>query len=372
MAFQVLKKASKHILVKSIQSKAPRKTSWCLQFLEIWRGAETCIERPPTELCVFPIGEAIYIDLMDVVSSLSSQRKNTICWTRVASDLDGCEQWVGPQIATTQISLDSAHIPVLCLRDALLADGWLPAPHRVDHTPAAPRIFDNRKLTSSRAYMQALLMAPEIWAKENASFLSAKTAAYYRLLMKSCVAVNPALSARECETALESIAAGSEFPTPARLRGIPALADVARFCLEDGEIDDGDCDAPALEDDHIAEGPPEHGEHGEHGASVDDDIDNGDDGSPPFEWPSTLLGTPFVPEAHEGRADFGFRVNCLWHDDCRKYRNWQSDTERYGPLAPVYFLGAWLRKEGLTRARHRDWKPKHEDIVAFMASYGGV
>ena len=43
---------------------------------------------------------------------------------------------------------------------------------------------------------------------------------------------------------------------------------------------------------------------------------------------------------------------------------WTLGTERYGPLASVYFLGACLTKEGLSQAVHRAWKPDHADIQA--------
>ena len=64
--------------------------------------------------------------------------------------------------------------------------------------------FDVRMFASSRAYLQALLMATDIWVKGNASFLPGRAAAYDRLLMRSSEAV------------LESIQARSQFPTPAR------------------------------------------------------------------------------------------------------------------------------------------------------------
>ena len=119
--------------------------------------------------------------------------------------------------------------------------------------------------------------------------------------MRSRESVDPTLSAKACEQLIASIKDGTEFPTPARLRRNPEDADVARFVLEDGDIDGDDGAPEPVDDERDAEDLPAL--EGEHTGDEDDDDIDGDDGRARVDWPKSVLGHILTPEAHGRRGD---------------------------------------------------------------------
>ena len=46
------------------------------------------------------------------------------------------------------------------------------------------------------------------------------------------------------------------------------------------------------------------------------------------------------------------------------------ETELYGPMAAMFYLGAWLRRaDDLTEAEHRKFKPSEVDVRNFASEY---
>ena len=109
------------------------------------------------------------------------------------------------------------------------------------------------------------------------------------------------------------------------------------------------------------------------GAPLVDPEEESVDGAeaPILVWPDQILGRPLTVEGHRHVEDIGLRVACGKHAGCRCFRTIRLDTERYGPMAPIYFLGAWLQgSERQGPERDRTWKPKDSHIRAYIAEHG--
>eukprot|EP00959_Pyramimonas_sp_CCMP1952_P383272 8031162-Pyramimonas_sp.AAC.1 len=60
-------------------------------------------------------------------------------------------------------------------------------------------------------------------------------------------------------------------------------------------------------------------------------------------WPEYICGQKVARETHMGAGgeSGGFRIRCPVHANCRKFKAYGTGVAQYGPLAPIYWLGAW-------------------------------
>ena len=99
----------------------------------------------------------------------------------------------------------------------------------------------------------------------------------------------------------------------------------------------------------------------------DSDIDGGSDSS--TDYPRTLYGCKLTMERHRGAGDFGLRMKCPVHANCRLFRNLKSDVPQFGEQGPVYYLGGWARLAfSMDAVRHKKHKPTRAEIRDFIAS----
>ena len=90
-------------------------------------------------------------------------------------------------------------VPVLCLVDELDNAGFTEALRKVRHAADSEQVYDGRRLPSRRFYLQCVLGQARIYRVGNLEFTSGKSAAFYRLLLKSTVPVDASLSAVQCK-----------------------------------------------------------------------------------------------------------------------------------------------------------------------------
>ena len=355
MIFQALEAPRNIIKVPVYCDTVDTPTTWSVQPLEIWRAEET--GRLPSELYTFVAEGPRKIDLLDVTGASWDSRETMMVWSPAPSDLDGCQYYCDPRPLRVNVSLSSGDVPVLCLLDHLLASGWVGANRKVKHTSTSGVVFDRRK--PSVPYLQCVLASTWLWENGTVEFLSKRPAAYYSLLLRDPKGDHDGKDAKQCIAELEKLDA----------KAIPAL-EVDSFCAAADACDiDGDDGHDDGDDGHKKSDDEKCDEE-----EVDDVASwDGDGGDLTTEWPRAVAGAMlhFEPRSvARGRIMEGVRVTCLRHGGkCRKFKALHMGTEKYGPKAPLYFLGAWI-VGGATRSfeEHHRWLPTAKDIEAFMAT----
>ena len=97
-------------------------------------------------------------------------------------------------------------------------------------------------------------------------------------------------------------------------------------------------------------------------------VDGGPAEEAPRVFPDVVEGA-FIMHERAGEPGSGFRVRCPHHGR-RAFGSAHMDVEAFGVMAPIFFLGSWL-KEGaaMDPAAHRKWRPKRADIRAYAAAW---
>ncbi len=102
--------------------------------------------------------EPSYASVSDLFGDDADKRSHLTVWNVGDSNLDGCLHLCSLKVMCPELSLKDPSVPVLCLLDAVLANGWWPRMSLVTHTKdSAPRAFDARHLTERRKDLQAVL-----------------------------------------------------------------------------------------------------------------------------------------------------------------------------------------------------------------------
>jgi hypothetical protein len=281
-------------------------------------------------------------------------------------------------------------VPVLSLLDALEEKGWRGRSAMVWHEHGAlARVYDDRNIVAKRCYLQAVLAQDSLFAKGVRRFGSGKTAVYYKWLLRSPGALDEALTTAELSSL---VVAADESRAPA-LPSLSVLAKPGRALtrlrvVDDPEVDGGapgEClgDAPAAEPEDAAEAVEDKAKSSSSSSSDSSSssssssgavvggaelVDGGAAEEAPFVFPDVLEGA-LVMHERAGEAGSGFRVRCP-HHGCRAFRGAHMDSEAFGRMAPIYFLGAWL-KEGaaMDPAAHRKWRPRRCSVKAYADAW---
>ena len=355
VALQVLELPRKLITVQSYDHDDKKMSLlWSLQKYEMWRGAELPPE--PVKLDAFVLEAPGRVDILDYVGKLFAGREKCRVWSPTISDLEGCVAFENPQRLRPAQAVSSDTVPLLALMDEAERQGFVGMARLVEHTPAAPKVFDNR--TPSRPYMQAVLASNWLYENGCAVFRSRKTNGYYKLLLKDPAADIAKLSGAEIAARLKSL---EDQPVHiAALDVVPALGAPAVLALDDhdeaieGDVAIADVDPLPLED---APALIEH-EDADEGAVV---------------WPTHVCGVKLQQENRVtagGVYTEGFRVICPRHGAaCKKYRARHLRVAQDGIFASIYFLGAWIKGAADYDAEsHQPWSPAVADIHSFMLS----
>ena len=163
---------------------------------------------------------------------------------------------------------------------------------------------------------------------------------------------------------------------------VPAILDdvVGDDVPLDGIIDDVVMDPGPLEDDVVGDDIAGDDVVGDDGQQVDElvlavppPVPVGDGLPAGLEAISYFIeGQKVTRETHilpSGVEAVGVRVHCcnINHGKCRLFRSIRLGTDRYGPRAAQYYLGAWLRIafESGDKAGHR--KPTSAEVDAYAA-----
>lgn len=294
------------------------------------------------------------------------------------------------------IPLSSPRVPVLSLVDALRAQGFQGVGERIVHTATAGHVYDSRQLPAKRTYLQCVLALPQLLEAGVTSIPSGQPSAYYALVLKTrkqvplnmgAIAYRKQLAETEGDfEALLALEAEAPEPPP------PPIADrapPARRASDDdadsivGGDDEGWHHAarPAVAADGVPAGEPppaalvaapcDEGEAEGEGIVGGPGVHDGEH----RRLPEKLLGQPLrrVSGRSDERWHYYDRItvtcNNPSHEKCQKSRSLELAQADMGPLAAVYFLGAWLKVSHMECNAHRRHKPTVADMRAFAAEY---
>ena len=355
---------------------------------------------------VFPFQDPTKVDLVELVGADPAVRSQIQLWAASVSEVEGCTHLGSPTEAIPSASLRDSDVPVLHLIDALESNGWEATLSLVNHTVAAPKLYDSRARKSSRHYFQCLLAIEDIF-RNNAveSFRSGLSGAHHKLLLKFPTKARASLSAAMCaELLLES--EGDEIQLLAlagreRRAKIPRLAAPAPAPVHDefgGDVvaldtptGDGGPDTnqasssnSSSSDSSCRRGSSSSSSSSSSNSSSSDSSSAGDHGDAGDEvagegeleeiaWPEHILGQPVAFKLRTASSQIGLEVRCMdpaHGPSCKRYRSARLETDVYGELAAVYFLGAWLRggrpDDSISHSR---WKPSRAQVRAFRDCY---
>ena len=261
-----------------------------------------------------------------------------------------------PSHAIARSPMTDPKTPVLCLLDALTAEGFKSTEALWLHSKGSVAKLDGRRLGSKRFYFQCLIARRSIYLRGQKRFRSDQPQAYYKWLLRAGGPIPEQATARGCnEKLVEFEAAGQEYTVDAALMAAPSepAPGGAPAAIADIHGDDGD-------EELVEDPPPPIGDE-------DPPEVHGDGGDGGFEVPDFVLGQPISLEVH-WRGGRGLRVQCHCHHGCSKYRSLALDAAALGPAAARQYLSTWLAAATtMGPAEHRAWKPTVAQIRAHMA-----
>ena len=242
--YQLLAFKPQQALLKSFRRKRrlPCRLS-VLQF-ETWADRGTA-EHPEVE--VVALDDPKFVDLSEMVAVIGD-RDLFWRWEEAPCDTEGRVRLVKPcPVSLSGISLKSKHVPVLCLMDELVAQGWSFVDRICRHSQEdVVKEADNRTPEARRYYYQCLLCLNKLWDMGMPSFRSSGPQGFYLLLLHGKVAglERGALRRRVAElegdpVALQALACEDRAPVELALPPLPgagalALMDVDGVLGEEG------------------------------------------------------------------------------------------------------------------------------------------
>lgn len=382
--FQILAVDSKAILINTFMAPGDEDQgdllfSASVQPLERWRP--TCVklsaDSPAQE--VFVYHEPCTVDILQICGGLKN-RGEWLRWEARQSDVDGCVSLIAPRQLTPDMELSAPTIPVVCLLDALRAQGFSEVARKVLHSSATDKVFDIRSISSKRKYLQCVLASAELLPKVK-EFPSGEPGGFYALMLHTQEPVTPGLGEKMYQKLLAE-ATGDADALRALQVEPAAPSKQLRLAPQRAVAQERDDNSIAGDDD---EAEPEGGQPPSQAlARGEDDIAGSDDDvvgevAMPLsgaELPDTLLGQRLrrVRGRRDGKWSYENRISVECsnplHDRCSKSRSLALDAARFGPLAGVFFLGAWLSKsEEMPQAAHKRYVPTRAEVQAFAESY---
>jgi hypothetical protein len=321
-------------------------------------------------LRVLEVDDPEYIDLTSFIHDVHD-RDRLFQWTEVQSDVEGAICLVNPEIVQPTAKLNSLKVPVLCLVDALKAEGFAfvdrMVTHRVDN---ALKLVDARNMASQRHYFQCVLGMTTLWARGVTEFRSGRTNSWYLLLLHNKLdGITPAnLKSRLAEVVGDEIEVAALQRTATLHSAAPVEVDIAgdEVCSPQssdiaGDLgpetnagaDVGDCSSPSSP------------------SSIAGDVEPGNvagDASGSYEPPTQIDGCTVTVESHVGGFP-GLRVRCRRHANCRKFSAVCQDLYSLGPRSAEFFLGAWLQLPASDRVEHVRAQPSRDQVLAYARSH---
>ena len=363
---QVLRTKTQHRFAFSYeqQQEEVKKMKIAVQPLEVMGGLAT---EDKDTLDTFVADRPVGIDIVRAICSASGTRDSVRGWTGAESaTTPGCVSLTQPKALAPKLSLGDAKCPILCLLDALRAQGYHAVQRRVVHRSGGKE-YDMRKVTTKRFYFQCVLGQEKIWAAEVKEFKSTLSQSAYRLLLRCPRQFEERFSAKDCEAVLAK--AEGDIALAQALQEQPSAPPTLASIAGDAGDDDVMVEAPggasplADADDDGADGAIEDGAV----APIAGDV-----GGVAVPKAVRICGVLAKVETHYNAAgapvSSGLRVTCPTHAKCKKFRSFHLDREAWGDRGCEAFLGAWLRSATTCLCKHSRYTPTRADVQAYFDS----
>ena len=400
IAYQVLALDTRPVLVKTYDMEGSTEELLFdigVQPLEIWRPpALSKDDPPPPALEVFVLQDPCTVDVLRLLGGNIMERELWRIWQKRSSDIDGCWCLHSPAKLATKEKLTSDTVPVLALLDELQTAGWSGQPCRTQHTVTAPKLFDHRNSFGKRWYFQCLLSLEDIIGRSVSEdgFHSCGPQAYYKLLLKSTSIVEPGLPAKEYQKMLAKLTGDSLRAARLERRANPAQGNPSKKAkvATAGRTTGDDCSSNGS---IVGDGSPRCKSHRDNSSSSSSaESTSSSSSSSSFSLqagtreetpgaalanlPRGVLGAEikYVRRRVLGTWTFASRilVRCCNPEHaalgCEKSRSTRLMTDRFGEMAPVIFLGAWLSQAfTMSAEKHCKYKPTTADMCKFAATF---
>ena len=251
LVFQVLTLEHNPSLVATFATDTESKALYNIhvQMLEVWSMQPV---DSPTLIETFCLEDPVVLDPLCLLGDNMMDRTMWRTWKATTSDVDGCLSLVEPAECLPTGKLCDAQMPVLCLLDSLVAEGFVGHRGKLTHKEAAPKQYDSRKLSARRRYLQCVLCIQDLTTAGVEAWPSDQPAKYYELLLRTKQPVLPNLGDKEYARQLALldgdrilVAALDKEPESkkARIEDRPAIADFDSYVA--GDDCPPLCDKPA-------------------------------------------------------------------------------------------------------------------------------
>ena len=310
------------------------------------------------------------VNLISILGGDLALRHTIQVWDMSPSELDDCVTLSNPRQPQPLMQIADASFPILGLLDALTAAEFIGVPRPVTHAPMSGFFYDSG-CSRNRAYLKCVLASKWLFQNGQRKFASGQSAAYYQLLLKSPGKVTAGRPAREYLLALADAADTTVVPKmvvdiqPPRKRKIDDTidgddgGDILPLPLEDDKVDEDEEDSGTSSDSSSGKSTSSSGDSSSGG-------DGSIDGDEP-DIPTEIFGCKIRRERkHDG--SMGYRITCPEHGfTCRRFRSHMKQVEQFGPLGPIFFLGAWAKlAPGKAHDKHRAYSPTRAEMRDFI------
>ena len=374
--FQLLIKQKRMLTVPTwgVEDTDRHIVTWIVKPYDLFRPNDEDILADTTQITVFCSGDTCKLDMLDWITTLDGRHSVRI-WTSRPSTLPGHEEWFNPERLRFQGSLMNDDSPVLALVDSLNAAGHVAKYGLVKHSKHSGLLYDARSVASKRSYLRLCLASKELYTKGLKAFRSDKSEAFYKLVLKFPTVDASSWDAKACRTKLKELKGEVTSDLPL----VPHVAAVGRTSLVDaddgGLVSIADRSVPPpparpMDEESDDSGNESSSSHNSKQSIVLPGHIDGDDDGKHIRFPKSVEGAKLKkPEQHLLGSDAGFRVTCPTHgSSCRRFRALGRDTGVFGHMAPVYYLGTWLRCSHLPVAEHQAYYPSVADVRAYVAT----
>lgn len=356
-----------------------------VQPLEIWNPlAKSFIGGPPHEIETFTMEDPCVKDVLALLGDSMLDIGAWRTWSWRPSDVEGCVALHAPRPLQAQQRLSDKAVPVLSLLQFLRDAGFNGVSAKVVHRAGdGARVFDRRRVVSKRAYLQCVISRDELAIAGVNEFSSVAPQAFYELLLRSKTPIPEGLSAKEYrrrlalmdgdqvalasldrETVLASAPAPRQPQAAKRARdwSVAGSSSSERAVGGAGDADEGSSSSSSSS-----------GSSSDSSGSTPAAVAGGEEENDGF--PLTIGGQTLqrVKGRHDHKWSYCDRLalscNNLEHPRCTRGRSIALGTTEFGRLAPIYYLGAWLRMSHLSADAHKRYRPDAEAMREFAASW---
>ena len=338
-------------------------------------------------LDVFVVEDPEKLDLVHICGTDPSIRGAILRRERQESDVEGCIALVNGQPIEPGVPLGSPRIPILSLLDALEHNGFEPEQHVVTHSNGGRKAYDARDPMGKRAYYQCVIAGSQLFQKGAQPYKSNRPQAFYKLLLRDQAKAEAKLKAIECEklvwAAERSVKLDAlEARAPKRPRvELPVVPGEDVQVEEEEEVFVGGREevpaplAPPSPAVAPLAPPSPAGSSSSSSPSSSREEEEVYAGPRPVvpPYPEMIRGVQVRPRFKTNTNKWGIEVTCPHHDNCRKFRTLDLNTDIFGHRAAEYFLGAWLMTPNPPNGKpHKRWFPARNDVREYKDMVAAV